>query len=130
MYNLRSLFLLGFWSSVTLLLTQPVAAQTSPVQLATSCLPGGADAPRSQGIVIDRERIEERSRFHQNLQQLLTTEVPGFSAFGNHKPALRGRRVRVLVDGVPVAADNELLSNLNPDLVERIEVIPGLSVLC
>jgi hypothetical protein len=129
MYNWRSLSLLGFWSSVTLLLIQPVAAQTSAVRLATSCLPGGVDAPRSQGIVIDRERIEQRSCFHHNLQQLLTTEVPGFSAF-SRKPVLRGRRVRVLVDGVPVAADDELLSTLNPDLVERIEVIPGASVLC
>jgi len=34
------------------------------------------------------------------------------------------------MDGIPVSADAVLLSTLNPDRVERIEVIPGPSLLC
>lgn len=128
-HSLRWLPLVGFWSSLTFLLMQPAVVQASPL-IATSCLPGGADAPRSQGIVIDREQIAAQTRFNQNLRSILTTQVPGFSASSRHHLRLRGRRVRILVDGVPVAADDQLLSTLTPDLVERIEIIPGPSMLC
>ncbi|MBE9099787.1 TonB-dependent receptor plug domain-containing protein [Vacuolonema iberomarrocanum] len=128
-YSLKLLSFLGFWGSVALLFIPSVAAQSNPLQLATSCLPGGADAPRNQGLIIDREQIEERSRFSQDLQDILTTEVPGFTTFGDRHPSLRGRPVRVFVDGVPVTID-ELLSILHPNFVERIEVIPGPSILC
>jgi len=110
----------------------------SNMKVATSCLPGGADAPLSQGRIIKGEQIEERSRTVRNLQDILTSEVPGLTSFGESLPerlrqrnvSLRGRPVRVFVDGVPVAADAELLSTLDPDLVERVEVIPGPSLLC
>jgi len=128
MHNARSPYLLGFWSSLALLLIQAVAAQSSYPRMASSCLPSGADAPFTQDTLLEREQIE--SRFHQNPKQLLTTEVPGFSALGDREPVLRGRQARVLIDGVPVAADEELLSTLDLDLIERVEVIPGPSVLC
>jgi outer membrane receptor for ferrienterochelin and colicin len=129
-HTLKRLSALGFWSSVPLLLTSPVAAQANPVQLATSCLPGGAEAPLSQGRIIDREQIEQRSRTVRDLQDILTSEVPGFISLGDRHLTLRGQPVRIFVDGVPVATDAELLSTLAPDLVERIEVIPGPSLLC
>ncbi|PSO58612.1 MAG: hypothetical protein BRC35_05350 [Cyanobacteria bacterium QH_10_48_56] len=99
MHNARSPYLLGFWSSLTLLLIQAVAAQSSYPRMASSCLPSGADAPFTQDTLLEREQIE--SRFHQNPKQLLTTEVPGFSALGDREPVLRGRQARVLIDGVP-----------------------------
>lgn len=135
---LKLLSSLGFWSSVPLLLTSPVAAQSDPVHLAISCLPGGADAPLSQGRIIDREQIEQRwsqtglrpSRTVRDLQDILASEVPGFSGLGDRHPSLRGQPVSIFVDGIPVAADAELLSTFDPDLVERIEIIPGPSLLC
>lgn len=129
-HTLKLFSALGLWSSVPLLLTSPVAAQSDPVQLATSCLPGGADAPLSQGRIIDREQIEQQSRTVRDLQDILTTEVPGLTSLSDRHPTLRGQPVSVFIDGVPVAADANFLSTLNPDLVERIEVIPGPSLLC
>jgi outer membrane receptor for ferrienterochelin and colicin len=136
-HTLKRLSALGLWSSVPLLLTSPVPAQADPVQLSTSCLPGGADASLSQGRIIDREQIERQFRTVRDLQDILISVVPGFTSPGESLPerlrqrqlTLRGQPVSIFIDGVPVA-DAELLSTLNPDLVERIEVIPGPSLLC
>jgi len=128
-YTLKQLSTLGLWSSLPLLLASPVAAHSNPVQLATSCLPGGADAPPSQGRIIDREQIEQQSRTVRDLQDILTSEIPGLTSLNDRHPTLRGQPVSVFIDGVPVASA-ELLSTLDPDLVERIEVIPGPSLLC
>jgi len=60
----------------------------SNMKVATSCLPGGADAPLSQGRIIKGEQIEERSRTVRNLQDILTSEVPGLTSFGESLPEL------------------------------------------
>lgn len=130
MYNSGLSYILGVCSSLSLLLIQPAMAQTSSLEITNSCLPNGANIFHSQGTVIEREQIEARSRFSQNPRQLLTTEIPGFSTLSDQKPILRGKPVRIFLDGVPVDADNHLLSTLDLDLIERIEVIPGPSILC
>lgn len=83
-------------------------------------------------------RLEQAEMRSLKMGRSPTSEIPGFNSFGEslperlrqRHPSLRGRPVRIFVDGVPVAADDELLSVLNPDSVERIEVIPGPSILC
>jgi outer membrane receptor protein involved in Fe transport len=130
MYNSGLSYVLGISSSLSLLLMQPAMAQTSSLKIANSCLPASANNFHSQGTVIEREQIEARSRFFQNSRQLLTSEVPGLSAFGHQQLILRAEPVRIFLDGVPVDANNHLLSTLDLDLIERIEVIPGPSILC
>lgn len=125
------LFLLSACSIATPVAQSAIA--TPPQLIATSCLPKGNRASSTQGIVIERDQIEQQSRFNRDLRQILVNRVPGVSShsllFGN-RVFLRGRPAAILIDGVPVTADADVLSSLDPDAVERIEVISGPSVLC
>ncbi|PZV20750.1 MAG: TonB-dependent siderophore receptor [Leptolyngbya sp.] len=88
--------------------------------------------PRSI-TVITREEIEQQTRLNQNLADILSQLVPGFSAptgrtntFGQ---TLRGRGISVLIDGIPQNANlgsiPAALTTIAPQAIERIEVVRG-----
>ncbi|MEL6401997.1 MAG: TonB-dependent receptor [Cyanobacteria bacterium J06626_4] len=90
------------------------------------------DVPRSV-TVIDREEIEEQTRLNQDLGDILSQLVPGFSAptgrtntFGQ---TLRGREISVLIDGIPqntnLGSIPAFLTTIDPQAIERIEVVRG-----
>jgi iron complex outermembrane receptor protein len=89
------------------------------------------DVPRSV-TVIEREQIEEQSRFSRNLVDILGQLVPGFSQPSNRltQPTLRGRQPSVVIDGIPQDTNNALtftvpLASIDPDAIERIEIVRG-----
>jgi len=91
--------------------------------------------PLSQQMaVIEKEEIEKRNAadIAGLLQETLNLGVTRYGAYGNMASInLRGfdsKRVALLVDGVPVnsAMDGKInIDQINPDSVERIEVIYG-----
>lgn len=86
--------------------------------------------------VIDREQIEEQMQLSGNVGEILGKLVPGFSAPSqtpsHEAQTLRGRKVLVLIDGVPQNTTRDTMRNLttiHPSAIERIEVIPGATAI-
>ncbi|PSO49508.1 MAG: TonB-dependent siderophore receptor [Cyanobacteria bacterium SW_9_44_58] len=91
--------------------------------------------PRSV-TVINREEIEQQANLSRNLSDILGELVPGFSPstqtnsiFGQ---TLRGRNPQVLIDGVPQSTNRNVqrdLRNIDPEAIERIEIVRGPSAI-
>lgn len=88
--------------------------------------------PRSV-TVIPREEIIRQTNFSNNLTDILGKLVPGFSPPTNRTntfgSTLRGRGISVIIDGIPqntnLGSIPAALTTINPQEVERIEVIRG-----
>jgi len=136
MKRLQWLLALGISSAVTGLATMPAVAtvaRETTAQANNSCLTEPVNSTPRSVTIVDREQIQRQAAFNGNLSRILVNSVPGLSPFPNSDRAglsLRGRRVSILIDGVPVEAGNLALLGLNPDIVERIEVIPGPNFRC
>jgi iron complex outermembrane receptor protein len=136
MKRLQWLLALGISSAVTGLATMPAVATVAGetwVQANNSCLTEPVNSTPRSVTIVEREQIQRQAAFNGNLIPILVNSVPGLSQFANGERAglsLRGRRVSILIDGVPVSAGNLALLGLNPDIVERIEVIPGSNFRC
>ncbi len=94
-----------------------------------------SDVPRAV-LVIDRETIERYTRQSSNLSTTLGKLIPGFGlpVFQNSTRSLtlRGREALLLIDGVPLASNagfGRELSNFDPNIIERIEVLYGPTAL-
>lgn len=88
-------------------------------------------------MVIDRGEIEAAMKISTDATDLVSRLVPGFAP-GNQtisgaSETFRGRNVLIMVDGVPRNAPlrdvSRILSMINLDAVERIEVVNGASSL-
>ncbi|MEM8612856.1 MAG: TonB-dependent receptor [Cyanobacteria bacterium P01_H01_bin.105] len=95
------------------------------------------DVPRSI-TVIDREDIEQRLLFNNSLADILGRLVPGYATppgttETQPRGGLRGRPIVVLIDGVPQTPNNDgfasSLRTIDPELIERIEVLRGPSAI-
>jgi len=90
------------------------------------------DVPRSV-TVVNREQIEEQTRFTRNLTDILARTVPGFGPPTNRTntfgQTLRGRDISVIIDGIPqntnLGSIPAQLTTIDPEAIERIEVIRG-----
>jgi len=89
------------------------------------------DLPRSVTI-IDRAAIQQQSSVSNNVADIVSRSVPGFGPpnLSNRANAqsLRGRNFSVLIDGVPQRSNrspNVQLEHIEPDAIERIEVVSG-----
>ncbi|MNZ42109.1 Ferric aerobactin receptor precursor [compost metagenome] len=86
--------------------------------------------------VIEREQLEELRQGSDSLATLLAKSVPGMSdssrTITDFGQTLRGRTMLVLVDGIPLNTNRDSarnLANIDPALIERIEVIHGSSAI-
>ncbi len=83
--------------------------------------------------VVTREQIEQQTVLTRNLAEVLGKTVPGLglpTGGGNPGSRFRGRDLVVLVDGVPQSSNRgggRELRNIDPGIVERVEVIRGTS---
>jgi iron complex outermembrane receptor protein len=82
--------------------------------------------------VIERDQIQEQARFGRDLADILTQLVPG-STQPTGRPSnftLRGRDASIVIDGIPQNTNNNQtfitpLASIDPEAIERIEVIRG-----
>ncbi|MEO1180549.1 MAG: TonB-dependent receptor, partial [Cyanobacteria bacterium J06636_28] len=93
------------------------------------------DVPRSV-TVIDREQIQQQRQLTNNLPDILGNLVPGLGppTFQNstRNLSLRGRAALILIDGVPQNPNsgfNTELNTIDPDVIERIEIVRGPSAI-
>jgi iron complex outermembrane receptor protein len=91
------------------------------------------EVPRSV-TVINREQIEEQTNLTRSVPEILGTLVPGLGPPPSEATPrsivqnLRGRSAAILIDGVPLTSNYGLdreLRTIDPDIVERIEVVRG-----
>ncbi|MEM6521432.1 MAG: TonB-dependent receptor [Cyanobacteria bacterium P01_C01_bin.70] len=93
------------------------------------------DVPRSV-TVIDREQLQQQRELTNNLPDILGELVPGLGPptlqNSTRTLSLRGRTALILIDGVPQNPNsgfNTELNTIDPDVIERIEVVRGPSAI-
>ncbi|MEO0374622.1 MAG: TonB-dependent receptor [Cyanobacteria bacterium P01_A01_bin.17] len=93
------------------------------------------DVPRAV-TVIDREQIQQQRQFTNNLPDILGQLVPGLGPptfqSSTRNLSLRGRSALILIDGVPQNPNsgfNTELNHIDPDAIERIEIVRGPSAI-
>ncbi|MEM7795761.1 MAG: TonB-dependent receptor plug domain-containing protein, partial [Cyanobacteria bacterium P01_C01_bin.118] len=93
------------------------------------------DVPRSV-TVIDREDIQLQRQLTNNLPDILGQLVPGLGPptlqNRTRNLSLRGRTALILIDGVPQNPNSGFATELNtidPDVIERIEIVRGPSAI-
>ena len=116
----------------------PVTSSPSPIQVvvtATRTEEAVLDVPRSV-TVIEREEIQQQRQFTNNLPDILGQLVPGLGPptlqNRTRNLSLRGRTALVLIDGVPQNPNsgfNTELNTIDPDFIERIEIVRGPSAV-
>jgi len=113
----------------------------SPIELAgteitSSRLSSGVVPQARQVNVIEREQLKQLRQGSDGLATLLAKSIPGMAdssrTITDYGQTLRGRTMLVLVDGVPLNTNRDSsrnLANIDPALIERIEVIRGSSAI-
>lgn len=117
------------------------AATSSAIELAgteiTSSRLSSNVVPQARQVnVIEREQLQQLRQGSDGLATLLAKSIPGMAdssrTITDYGQTLRGRTMLVLVDGVPLNTNRDSsrnLANIDPALIERIEVIRGSSAI-
>lgn len=123
----------------------PAAAAAGPVDPGTMLAPVEVTASRTssdlvrptrQVTVIERAELEELKTGSDSLATVLAKVIPGMAdsshTITDYGQTLRGRGMLVLLDGVPLNTNRDSarnLANIDPALVERVEVLRGSSAI-
>lgn len=106
------------------------------VEITSSRLSSNVVAQARQVNVIEREQLKQLRQGADGLATLLAKSIPGMAdssrTITDYGQTLRGRTMLVLVDGVPLNTNRDSsrnLANIDPALIERIEVIRGSSAI-
>ncbi len=106
------------------------------VEITSSRLSSNVVAQARQVNVIEREQLKQLRQGSDGLATLLAKSIPGMAdssrTITDYGQTLRGRTMLVLVDGVPLNTNRDSsrnLANIDPALIERIEVIRGSSAI-
>jgi iron complex outermembrane receptor protein len=117
------------------------SAPALPVELAptdiTSSRTSSDLVPQVRQVnVIEREQLEQLRQGSDSLATVLAKSIPGMSdssrTITDYGQTLRGRTMLILVDGVPLNTNRDSsrnLANIDPALIERVEVIHGSSAI-
>lgn len=117
------------------------AAQAAPVEMAqmeitASRTSSSLVSATRQSTVIEHEQLQELRQGSESLATVLAKAVPGMSdssrTVTEYGQTLRGRSLLVMVDGVPLNTNRDSsrnLANIDPALIERVEVIRGSSAI-
>lgn len=120
---------------------QAPVSQGGDIQLGEIIVTGRSERPISnvaQSVqVIEKEQVEEAARDNIDAATLISRIVPGYAprnqTISGASETFRGRSVLIMVDGVPrntpLRDVSRILSLIDLDTVERIEVINGASSL-
>lgn len=89
-----------------------------------------------QSTLIEHEQLQELRQGSESLATVLAKAIPGMSdssrTVTEYGQTLRGRSLLVMVDGVPLNTNRDSsrnLANIDPALIERVEVIRGSSAI-
>jgi iron complex outermembrane receptor protein len=112
------------------------ALELAPMQVTSSRTSSELIPQVRQVNVIEREQLEKLRLASDNLATVLAKSIPGMSdssrTITDYGQTLRGRTMLILVDGVPLNTNRDSsrnLANIDPALIERIEVIHGSSAI-
>ena len=124
---------LAFWH---LAISSNVYAQTEDVErilVSGSRVAESLDEVPASVTIISQKELQDQLKVSNDIQSLLATFVPGMSAANgtasNFAQTLRGRAALVMIDGVPQSTPLRNgavgMRSLDPNVIERIEVIKG-----
>nr|WP_225778119.1 TonB-dependent receptor [Pseudomonas sp. Marseille-Q3773] len=117
------------------------AAPSAPVEMAqmeitASRTSSSLVSATRQSTVIEHEQLQALRQGSESLATVLAKAVPGMSdssrTVTEYGQTLRGRSLLVMVDGVPLNTNRDSsrnLANIDPALIERVEVIRGSSAI-
>lgn len=112
------------------------AVELSSLEITSSRTRSDVVPQARQVSVLEREQLEQLSRGSDSLATVLAKAVPGMAdssrTVTDYGQTLRGRTMLVLVDGVPLNTNRDSsrnLANIDPELIERVEVIRGSSAI-
>jgi len=108
----------------------------APVEVTASRTSSDLVRPTRQVTVIERAELDELKTGSDSLATVLAKVVPGMSdsshTVTDFGQTLRGRGMLVLLDGIPLNTNRDSarnLANIDPALVERVEVLRGSSAI-
>ncbi|EHP40279.1 ferric alcaligin E [Cupriavidus basilensis OR16] len=115
---------------------QEPARMLEAVEVTASRTSSDLMRPTRQVTVIDRAEIDALKAGSDSVATLLSKVIPGMSdsshTVTDFGQTLRGRGMLVLVDGMPLNTNRDSarnLANVDPALIERIEVLRGSSAI-
>ncbi|WP_396265183.1 TonB-dependent siderophore receptor [Halopseudomonas maritima] len=110
--------------------------ELAPIDVTSSRTSSDLVPQARQVDVIEREQLETLRMASGSLATVLAKSIPGMSdssrTITDYGQTLRGRTMLILVDGVPLNTNRDSsrnLANIDPALIERVEVIHGSSAI-
>ncbi|XBT41842.1 TonB-dependent receptor [Pseudomonas viridiflava] len=116
--------------------TQSVPVEMAQMEITASRTSSSLVSATRQSTVLEHEQLQELHQGSDSLATVLAKAIPGMSdssrTITEYGQTLRGRSMLVMVDGVPLNTNRDSsrnLANIDPALIERVEVIRGSSAI-
>ena len=116
--------------------TQSVPVEMAQMEITASRTSSSLVSATRQSTVLEHEQLQELRQGSESLATVLAKAIPGMSdssrTVTEYGQTLRGRSMLVMVDGVPLNTNRDSsrnLANIDPALIERVEVIRGSSAI-
>ncbi|MFF7859905.1 MULTISPECIES: TonB-dependent receptor [unclassified Pseudomonas] len=116
--------------------TQSVPVEMAQMEITASRTSSSLVSATRQSTVLEHEQLQELRQGSESLATVLAKAIPGMSdssrTITEYGQTLRGRSMLVMVDGVPLNTNRDSsrnLANIEPALIERVEVIRGSSAI-
>lgn len=118
------------------LVTPSVPVEMAQMEITASRTSSSLVSATRQSTVLGHEQLQELRQGSESLATVLAKAIPGMSdssrTITEYGQTLRGRSMLVMVDGVPLNTNRDSsrnLANIDPALIERVEVIRGSSAI-
>ncbi|OAH44545.1 TonB-dependent siderophore receptor [Pseudomonas monteilii] len=118
------------------LVTQSVPVEMAQMEITASRTSSSLVSATRQSTVLEHEQLQELRQGSESLATVLAKAIPGMfdssRTITEYGQTLRGRSMLVMVDGVPLNTNRDSsrnLVNIDPALIERVEVIRGSSAI-
>ncbi|NBB04593.1 TonB-dependent siderophore receptor [Pseudomonas monteilii] len=118
------------------LVTPSVPVEMAQMEITASRTSSSLVSATRQSTVLEHEQLQELRQGSESLATVLAKAIPGMSdssrTITEYGQTLRGRSMLVMVDGVPLNTNRDSsrnLANIDPALIERVEVIRGSSAI-
>ena len=116
--------------------TQSVPVEMAQMEITASRTSSSLVSATRQSTVLEHEQLQELRQGSESLATVLAKAIPGMSdssrTITEYGQTLRGRSMLVMVDGVPLNTNRDSsrnLANIDPALIDRVEVIRGSSAI-